>query len=267
MNLNIYQVDAFTDKLFKGNPAAVVPLSKWLDDSLMQEIATENNLSETAFFVKENSQYHIRWFTPTTEVDLCGHATLASSFVIFNFHERNSSKIIFNSKSGKLIVTRKDEIISLNFPANSPTKFELTKQVLKCFPIKPIEYLRSNFDLIVFESEDFIKNYKPKINELKKLHPHGVIITAKGNEVDFVSRVFVPNEGIDEDPVTGSAHTILVPYWSSVLNKKKLIAEQLSQRGGKLYLKNNGSRIIIAGKAILYSKGKIFFNKLVKKQK
>jgi len=255
MKLNIYQVDAFTDELFKGNPAAVVPLTKWIDESLMQKIAMENNLSETAFFVKTKNHFQIRWFTPTTEVDLCGHATLASAFVIFNFIQKGKRKITFESKSGKLVVVKSKDILSLNFPASPPQPISLNKNIADCFDIKPLECLTSTFDLFVFESEEFIKSYIPKIEELKKLHPHGVIITAKSNEVDFVSRVFVPNEGINEDPVTGSAHTVLVPYWSEKLNKHNLVAYQVSARSGKLWLKNLGERVQISGNASLFLTG------------
>jgi len=255
MKLKIYQVDAFTDELFKGNPAAVVPLTKWIDESLMQKIAMENNLSETAFFVKTKNYFQIRWFTPTTEVDLCGHATLASAFVIFNFIQKDKREITFESKSGKLVVTKSKDLLSLNFPASPSKPISLDKNIADCFDIKPLECLTSTFDLIVFESEDFIKNYVPRIEELKKLHQHGVIITAKSSKVDFVSRVFVPNEGINEDPVTGSAHAVLVPYWSEKLNKQNLVAHQVSTRSGKLWLKNLGERVQISGKASLYLTG------------
>ena len=257
MKLKIFQVDAFAEELFQGNPAAVIPLSSWMDENVMQKIADENNLSETAFFVKGNNEYHIRWFTPTTEVDLCGHATLASSFVIFNFIEENIQQIKFTSKRGNLFVSRKGDLITLDFPAVRPVEKELNQLVLDCFPVKPIKYFTGNFDLVLFDSEEFIKNYEPDFELLKKLHQHGVIITAKGRDVDFVSRVFVPNEGINEDPVTGSAHTMLVPYWANVLNKKSLTAKQVSKRGGKLWLEDNNDRVLISGKAKLFFVGEI----------
>ncbi len=258
MTLPIYHVDAFTSKLFSGNPAAVVPLEKWLNDSVLQNIAAENNLSETAFFVMEENHYHIRWMTPATEVDLCGHATLASAFVIFNFIEKDATTIKLTSKSGELFVDRDGEILSLNFPANKPKPYPISQEVLDCFDVKPIETLRSTFDLIVFESENFIINYEPRIEQLKKLHHHGVIITSIGKKADFVSRVFVPNQGINEDPVTGSAHTVLVPYWSEMFGKKNFRALQVSKRGGELYCEDLGERVKIAGSAVLYSSGSLF---------
>lgn len=259
MKLPIYQVDAFTSKTFAGNPAAVVPLKSWLDDKLLQNIAAENNLSETAFFVKEDAHYHIRWMTPVSEVPLCGHATLASGFVLFNFIEKDKTSLSFLSKSGELIVEREGELISLNFPANKLQIKEPTEKLIECFQKAPIEVLESSyFLLLVFDDEDFIKNYLPNFDLISKLHNHGVIITAKSKNVDFVSRVFVPNEGINEDPVTGSAHTVLTPYWSEKLNKKKLTAYQLSKRGGELICEDLGNRVKILGRAALYMTGEIY---------
>ncbi len=259
MVLPIYQVDAFTSKVFKGNPAAVIPLEKWLEDELLQKIAMENNLSETAYFVKEMNEYHIRWMTPTSEVPLCGHATLASAFVLFNFIEKDMNKIIFNSKSGKLIVEKNGDLLTLDFPAHKPHRIDPPPILYDCFGRLPVEVLENGFFLLlVFEDEKFIRSYIPDIKLIKKLHKHGVIITAKGIDVDFVSRVFVPNEGIDEDPVTGSAHTVLTPYWSEKLNKDKLIAHQVSKRGGELYCENLGQRIKISGRAVLYMRGGIY---------
>ncbi|MDH7604227.1 MAG: PhzF family phenazine biosynthesis protein [Melioribacter sp.] len=259
MILPIYQVDAFTGKIFSGNPAAVIPLEEWLDDKVLQSIAMENNLSETAFFVKKGDKYHIRWMTPQSEVPLCGHATLASSFVLFNFIEKDKDKIIFTSKSGDLIVERNGDLLTLDFPANKPHTANQPYELNECFQKIPIEVLENGlFLFIVFDDEDFIKNYLPDFNLIRKLHKHGVIITAKSKTVDFVSRVFVPNEGVDEDPVTGSAHTVLTPYWSEKLNKKKLIAHQVSKRGGELFCENMGERVKISGKAVLYMTGNIY---------
>lgn len=259
MNLKFYQVDAFTSKLFGGNPAAVVPLQNWIDYKTMQNIAMENNLSETAFFVKENSHYHIRWFTPVNEVDLCGHATLASSFVIFNFFEKDSSQIKFFSKSGELIVEKENDLMALNFPSNPPKKFETTEIIQKAFEQEPIDVLRGgNYTLVIFQNEEFIKNCEPNFEFVKKIDPHGVIISSKGKEYDFVSRMFAPNEGIDEDPVTGSSHTVLIPYWTAILGKKIFRAAQVSKRGGELFCENLGSRVKIAGKAVLYATGELF---------
>lgn len=259
MTLPIYQVDAFTSKLFGGNPAAVVPLEKWLDSNILQNIASENNLAETAFFVKEGDCYHIRWMTPTNEVPLCGHATLASAFVIFNFLDKDSSKIKFLSKSGVLYVERNGELLTLNFPANNPHPSKISSVIQNCFDKEPVEVLENGFFiLIVFDSEDYIRNYQPKFELIKQIHPHAVIITAKGNVVDFVSRMFAPNEGINEDPVTGSAHTVLIPYWTTKLGKKNFRALQVSQRGGELFCENLGERVKISGRAVLYSTGSLF---------
>lgn len=259
MMLPIYQVDAFTNKLFGGNPAAVVPLDKWLDDETMQNIAAENNLAETAFFIKENRNYHIRWMTPLKEVNLCGHATLAAAFVIFNFVEKEINKINFNSRSGILSVEKNGEFLTLDFPSNIPESTERPSHLSDCFEVEPVEILNGGeYLVLVFESEEFIKNYKPNFNLLKLLHPVHMIITAPGSNVDFVSRMFAPNLGINEDPVTGSAHTVLTPYWSKRLGKQKLIAHQLSERGGELICENLGQRVRISGKAVLYLTGNIF---------
>jgi PhzF family phenazine biosynthesis protein len=261
MELKIYQVDAFTDKLFRGNPAAVVPLEKWLDDEVMQKIAAENNLAETAFFVKQNDYYNIRWMTPTVEVPLCGHATLATAYVIFNFIDKNSNKIKFYSKSGDLFVEREGEMLSLNFPSNKPHETNIPDEIEECFGVKPIEILSNGFYLfVVFESEKFIRTYNPNIDLIKKLHEHAVIITAKGSDADFVSRMFAPNSGIDEDPVTGSAHTVLIPYWAEKLGKKKMKALQVSGRGGELFCEDLGDRVKISGKAVLYLTGNLLLN-------
>ena len=261
MNQPIYIVDAFTSKLFAGNPAAVCPLDKWLSEDLLQKIAMENNLSETAFFVKEEDHYHIRWFTPTVEVPLCGHATLASSFIIFNFIEKDAEEIEFNSKSGELTITRNGKIISLNFPANKPEKVEVTSEVIGALKAEPKELYFNKSYLAVFETEEEIKNIKPDFREFEKVHSDGIIITAPGNNSDFVSRYFVPSAGIDEDPVTGFAHTLLTPFWSERLNKKELHAFQISKRGGELFLENlPPERVKISGKAAIYSQGSIFLD-------
>lgn len=258
MEYTIFQVDAFTNKLFGGNPAAVVPLENWLETDLMQKIAFENNLSETAFFVPNSKGFHIRWFTPTEEVDLCGHATLASSFVIFNYLSYNKDRIYFDSQSGELVVDRKGDLITLNFPVRIPEPYTPPDGFLDLFPIKPIEALFNKSTVLVFESEKIIREMEFDIKGLLKFNTHGVIITAKGDNVDFVSRFFAPDAGIEEDPVTGYAHTILVPYWSAKLGKKKLHALQVSKRGGELFLENLGERVTISGKAIIYSKGYLY---------
>lgn len=261
MTLPIYQIDAFTSKQFGGNPAAVVPLEKWLDDETLQNIAAENNLSETAYIVKEGDHYHIRWMTPTTEVNLCGHATLASAYVIFNFIEKDISKIKFASRSGDLFVEREGEMLSLNFPTNKPVPITIPEKLNECFGTMPIEILEGGeYLFLVFDSEDFIRSYKPNFELIKKIHQHAVIITAKGSEVDFVSRMFAPNVGINEDPVTGSAHTVLTPYWSEKLGKNKLSTLQVSKRVGELQCENLGARVKISGKAAIYLTGAINLN-------
>lgn len=259
MTLPIYQVDAFASKLFSGNPAAVVPLDNWLDDETMQKIAAENNLAETAFFVKENENYHIRWMTPIKEVNLCGHATLASAYVIFNFIDREIGKINFTSRSGILTVEKDGDYLTLDFPSNNPQPVNRPEMLSKCFDREPIEILEGGeYLFLVFDSEDYIRNLKPNFDLLKQLHPIHMIVTARGREVDFVSRMFAPNLGINEDPVTGSAHTVLTPYWSEKLGKQKLIAHQLSERGGELVCQNLDKRVKISGQAVLYLTGNIF---------
>ncbi len=257
MKLKIYQVDAFTNKVFGGNPAAVCPLDKWLDDEGLQNIALENNLSETAFFVKEEDKFHIRWFTPVSEVDLCGHATLASSYVLFNILGYKSNEIIFNSRSGELIVEKENELISLNFPTRKPKMVKAEEILLNAFPETPDEVLFNKSTMCVFDSEDTIRNMQPKIRYFLNIDTHGVIITAPGDEVDFVSRFFAPDVGIDEDHVTGYAHTILIPYWAERLKKQKLHALQVSKRGGELICEYLGDRVKIAGNAVLYLEGEI----------
>lgn len=257
MRIPIYQVDAFTDKLFAGNPAAVCPLGKWPDSAVMQNIAAENNLSETAFFVKEADRYHIRWMTPTNEVDLCGHATLASAFVIFHYLEKGLDRIVFHSRSGELIVTREGDLICLNFPANKPAPQTSPGTLLEVFPIAPQEVLFNRTFLLVFRSEAAVRQMKPDIKKLLEVPTFGAIITARGDSVDFVSRFFVPHAGIAEDPVTGYAHTLLIPYWAEKLHKKKLHALQVSQRGGELFCESLKERVKISGRAVLYLEGSI----------
>jgi len=258
MKLKLYQVDAFTEKLFGGNPAAVCPLDRWLDDELLQNIAAENNLSETAFFVKTDKGYHLRWFTPTVEVDLCGHATLAASYVLFNVMKKENSRIVFDSLSGQLVVTKLDEFITLDFPSGSSEKVEIKDHHLKCINVSPLEVYKASKMMFILKNEDEVRNAIPNYEEILKLESDGLIITAKGNEVDFVSRYFAPHAGIPEDPVTGSAHTILTPHWANKLNKKKLIARQVSERGGLLSCEDCNERVKISGNAVLYSVGEIY---------
>lgn len=257
IEIPIYQIDAFASKVFSGNPAAVCPLQNWLDEHVMQSIATENNLSETAFFVKEDSEYHIRWFTPVKEVDLCGHATLATGFVFFKYINPECSRVHFNSKSGILSVTRDGEHLSLNFPAQPPEPCEAPEALLAGLRKEPSEVLCSEDFLAVYPSEKDVMELQPDFAQLSKLGLRGVIITAKGSRADFVSRFFAPTYGIDEDPVTGSAHCELTPFWSERLGKNELHALQLSKRGGELFCSMAGDRVIISGRAVEYMKGTI----------
>jgi len=261
MEIPIYQVDAFTDKVFKGNPAAVCPLNSWLDDQILQNIASENNLSETAFFVKtgeDNSHYQLRWFTPVIEIDLCGHATLASGHVLFNHLDIDVDEITFSTKSGELIVSREDNLIRMNFPSWNAIEIDLFRELHSGLGIKPSRVLKTRDILAVFENEDMIRSIDPDFGILKKVDALGIIVTAPGNGVDFVSRFFAPRAGVNEDPVTGSAHSTLVPYWSKRLNKNQLIAEQLSTRGGKLFCALENDRVIIKGAAVTSMTGMLY---------
>ncbi|MBK7174477.1 MAG: PhzF family phenazine biosynthesis protein [Bacteroidales bacterium] len=261
MTNKLYQIDAFADKVFSGNPAAVCPLDAWLPDELMQKIAMENNLAETVFYVKTDNQYEIRWFTPMVEVDLCGHATLAAAFVLFNYENHTENIIHFYSpRSGELTVTKNGEFLSLNFPTDSLNPVTLSTELLNCFEPKPHSAFKGKTDyLLVFDKEDDIINVTPAFDDIAKLDSRGVIITAKGNQVDFVSRFFAPQIGIKEDPVTGSAHTTLAPYWAKQLNKTEFSAIQLSERRGYLQCRYLNERTEISGKGKLYLIGEIYF--------
>lgn len=256
--LTIFQVDAFTSKLFGGNPAAVCPLDTWLPDEIMQKLAAENNLSETAFFVKEGEKYHLRWFTPEFEIDLCGHATLATAFVLFNYLGFIGEVIKFRTKSGVLEVRKKGHLIELNFPSRSPEPCDPPEALLKGLNIQPWKVLKSRDYFLVYKDEALIKQIVPDFKFLNQLDVVGVIVTAASGEVDFVSRFFVPNSVIGEDPVTGSAHCNLIPYWSKELNKTTLTAKQLSVREGELFCEDKGDRVTMAGNAVLYLKGEFY---------
>ena len=257
MDLSIYQIDAFSSCVFEGNPAAVCPLDEWLPDKTMQSIAEENNLSETAFFVPKDDGFHIRWFTPASEVDLCGHATLGSAYVLFNILGYKNEAIQFDSKSGILVVTKQDDWLTLDFPKQPPVSCETPKEIVEAFNKEPIECMMSEDIIAVFENEIDIESANPNFEQLKKLDSRGVIITAKSMRYDFVARFFAPKYGIPEDPVTGSAYTQLAPYWASKLGKQKFKAKQLSSRGGELYCEILGDRVLISGKATKYMEGKI----------
>jgi PhzF family phenazine biosynthesis protein len=259
MKLQIYQVDAFTKKVFGGNPAAVCPLDEWLTDEQMQKIAMENNLAETAFFVYKKDQFEIRWFTPAIEVDLCGHATLAAAHILFDHlhHEGNIIRF-FSHRSGELIVTKNEDQLTLNFPTDTYEKIEMPVFISACFQMDPIEAYKGKTDfMFVFKNETEIKNIQPDLKQIQTLGGRGAIVTAKGDAADFVSRFFAPQSGIDEDPVTGSAHTTLTPYWSKKLGKDALSALQLSARKGELQCKYLGERVEISGNAVTYLVGEI----------
>lgn len=257
MELNIYQVDAFAHEIFTGNPAAVCPLESWLNDDVMQNIAAENNLAETAFFVKEGTGFHIRWFTPTTEVDLCGHATLASAYVIFEQLNYSNKTIHFESKSGQLSVEKQGDLLQLDFPTQVAIPCETPKALTQAFGKAPIACFE-NEDYLAIYNEEFIHAAKPDLTLLQTLELRGVIISAESEEYDFVNRVFAPKYGINEDPVTGSAFTKLIPYWANALNKNTLTAKQVSQRGGEVNCQLKGDRVLISGKCKLYLTGKIY---------
>ena len=258
MKFQIFQADAFASSLFKGNPAAVVPLTEWLPDLVMQQIAAENNLSETAFFIPEGDHFHIRWFTPKDEVNLCGHATLATAHILFNELNFQGELISFESRSGILNVSKTEDKLQLNFPADFVLPSEMNPEFSKALGVQPMAEFKGNTKhLLLFNSEEIIRNMKPNFHLLKETNARGIIVTAKGITVDFVSRFFAPKVGIDEDPVTGSAHTLLVPFWASRLNKTELVALQLSERGGQLWCTLAGERVLIAGKAVTYMRGEI----------
>jgi len=254
--MDIFQVDAFTKNIFSGNPAAVVPMESWPAIETMQLIASENNLSETAFFVSEkDGSFKIRWFTPTTEVDLCGHATLATAHVLFSHLGYSEKSIRFRSNSGELIVEKQDELYWMNFPSQPPEPIPVPKLIPDAIGTIPI-YTGMNVDLLILvNDEETVARMKPDLRILEKMEARGVIVTARGEKEDFVSRFFAPNVGVPEDPVTGSAHTVLTPFWAKKLGKDQLTGRQLSKRGGVVYCKNMGSRVEIGGSAITYMKG------------
>jgi PhzF family phenazine biosynthesis protein len=259
MKLAIYQVDAFTNKVFGGNPAAICPLEEWLDAELMQKIALENNLSETAFFVRKDDFYEIRWFTPTYEIDLCGHATLASAFVIFEVLNLETDKIKFVShKSGELFVEKKDDLLVLDFPSRPVSPADVPDGLIEAIGKQPKEVFKARDYFLVYENEQEILDISPDFTKLLKINAHGFIVTAKGDSSDFVSRFFAPEVGVFEDPVTGSAHCNLIPFWAERLGKNELFARQISARGGELYCELAGDRVKIGGNAVLYLKGEIY---------
>ncbi len=255
----LYQVDAFAQRPFTGNPAAVVPLKEWLPDGVLQDIAAENNLSETAFIVDQGKRFALRWFTPEIEVDLCGHATLASGFVINRYLRPGLSQIEFASRSGLLGLTVDGERHTLDFPADPPVPFDVAEQVALALGRRPEAVLRgSKKMLVILESAQDVADAAPDLVKVAALPSDGMIISAPGEDCDFVSRYFAPHAGIPEDPVTGSAHCVSAPYWRGRLGKSQLSARQISKRGGALDLELRGDRVFISGKARLYLEGRIF---------
>jgi len=260
MKLKMYQVDAFAENVFSGNPAAVVSLEKWIPDETMQNIAMENNLSETAFFIPAENGFQIRWFTPNAEVNLCGHATLAAAHVLFNHLNYSEKEIQFESRSGILRVKKKEGWLILNFPASYVNETAISEKIKEAFSILPQKVFRGRDDImLVFQNEEEILNLKPHFHKIIEIDARGIIVTAKSDEFDFVSRFFAPAVGVNEDPVTGSAHTMLIPYWAKTLAKNTLSAKQVSARGGILKCKYLNSRVEIGGKAVTYFTGEIQF--------
>ncbi|WP_338787313.1 PhzF family phenazine biosynthesis protein [Metabacillus sp. FJAT-53654] len=252
--MKYFVVDAFAEKVFEGNPAGVCIMNDWISDELMQKIAIENNLSETAFAVNEGAHYGLRWFTPGGEINLCGHATLATAFIILNYYEKQLETVKFNTISGELTVTKQDDLYELDFPSVPSEEISVTDEMISSLGIVPKEtYL--NRDLVfVLDSEEDVKNVSPDFAQLERLPEGlGVCVTARGSEFDFVSRAFFPKLKVNEDPVTGSLHCSLIPFWAKRLEKQKLVARQLSSRGGTLYCKHEDTRVKMAGSAVLYS--------------
>jgi PhzF family phenazine biosynthesis protein len=258
MRLPIYQIDAFAGELFRGNPAAVCPVEEWLEDGVLQAIAAENNLSETAFIRRRGEEYDLRWFTPVTEVDLCGHATLASAFVVFQYLEPGWAAVRFRTRSGVLTVTREEELLTLDFPPLPAVPCEAPEALVRGLGTRPVEALKARDYMAVYEAEEEVRALRPDMEMLKRLDCLGVIATAPGRTVDFVSRFFAPGAGIPEDSVTGSAHCTLTPYWAERLGKSRLHAVQVSARGGELLCEVRGGRVFITGRGVRYLEGTIF---------
>jgi len=259
MEIPLFQVDAFTKTLFRGNPAAVCPLEYWLHERILQAIAAENNLSETAFFVAESDLYELRWFTPKVEVDLCGHATLAAAHVILNHRDPSASMVRFHTKSGPLTVSREEDRLVMEFPSRPGTLCPAPPNLVNALGFEPLEVYLSRDYLVVAPEEETVRGLDPDMDLLLKVDGLGVIVTAPGTESDFVSRFFAPKVGVPEDPVTGSAHCTLIPYWSRRLGKKALHAKQLSLRGGELFCRDDGDRVNIGGHAVTFLEGYIRF--------
>jgi len=260
MKLPYFQVDAFANRSFTGNPAGVCPLRDWLPDELLQKIAMENNLSETAFVVKRAEQWDLRWFTPAIEVDLCGHATLATAFVLHLEDPKLENPVRFSSRSGILSVAREKDLFILDFPSRPAQPVPCPDGMIAGLECKPAAVFKARNYLAVYECEEEVRSLKPNFAQIAELDTQGVIVTAPGAKVDFVSRYFAPKVGVPEDPVTGSAHCTLIPYWAERLGKSQLHALQVSKRGGELFCEAAGERVKIGGRALLYSRAEIEFD-------
>lgn len=260
MVFKYFKVDSFASEIFKGNPACVVPLKNWLDDDLLLKIAQENAVAETAFFIKDKNEFHLRWFTPEIEIDLCGHATLATAYVIKSCLNYSQNVISFNTKVGKLKVEVHENMYFLNFPSRKALPSKLPEEIKFSLNIQPIEVYKSRDYLLVYENQSDIENIIINRNFFDQINLGygGVIVTSVGNSFDFVSRFFTPQASILEDPVTGSAHCTLIPYWASKLKKDEMEAIQLSGRGGQLKCQNLNEKVIIGGQAVLFSKGEFY---------
>ena len=256
-----YIVDAFTDKLFGGNQAAVCILDNWIPDELMQSIAKENNFSETAFAVKEGEVYHLRWFTPAAEINFCGHATLGTAYVLYNFYEKDATRITFKTQVGELLVEKQNDLFKLDFPAYSCKKIDVTEKMESALGVRPVEAYLDRDLLLVLENAEQVRTLCPDQNKLKELDGLAIAVTAKSDvpEYDCISRVFVPELSISEDPVTGSSHCMIVPFWCDQLGKEKLVCFQASERTGILYAERKQDRVLLSGKAVLFSVSEIYF--------
>jgi predicted PhzF superfamily epimerase YddE/YHI9 len=258
MRIPIYQIDAFTDRPFSGNPAAVCPLQRWLPDETLQAIATENNLSETAYYIPNGAGYHLRWFTPAVEVDLCGHATLAAAHVIWTIRRESAAALLrFETRSGGLTVGRDGSLYAMDFPSRAPAQCTVDPGLAAAIGAQPQQVLGARDYLCVFESEDQVRTLAPNMERVAALDRFAAVATAPGRDCDFVSRFFAPAQGVPEDPVTGSSHCTLIPYWSRRLGKKKMHARQVSRRGGELWCEDRGERVRIAGQAVTFLQGEI----------
>jgi len=257
MKIPYFQVNAFTSNPFGGNPAGVCVLENWLPDDLLQRIAAENGFSETAFVKTQDDYFDLRWMTPTVEVDLCGHATLASAAVIFSELGWTQDRVFFQTKSGRLSAARRQTMIELDFPSRPPKPCPAPEKLIQGLRTKPLEVLKSRDYVAVFKSTDEVSSLKPNFDTLAELDCLGIIVTAKDTNADFVSRFFAPRAGVAEDPVTGSAHCSLIPYWAERLDKSELFARQVSERGGELHCRNLGKRVGIAGNAWVYCRGEL----------